>query len=99
MKTLCRDGLTLHQHFNLIRSVRLRGTTTSRVHPLLAQVPAVEEKPAAAQVPAVEEKPAAAQVEAVKASSASVNEVQTYEDTHTHTHTHTHTQHNTTLYC
>ncbi|XP_046696278.1 nischarin-like isoform X2 [Silurus meridionalis] len=66
MKTLCRDGATLHQHFNLIRSTRLRGTTTSRVHPHPAQVPAVEEKPAAAQVPAVEEKPAAAQVPAVE---------------------------------
>ncbi|XP_046696273.1 translation initiation factor IF-2-like isoform X2 [Silurus meridionalis] len=66
MKTLCRDGATLHQHFNLIRSTRLRGTTTSRVHPHPAQVPAVEEKPAAAQVPAVEEKPAAAQDPAVE---------------------------------
>ncbi|KAF7688175.1 hypothetical protein HF521_014181 [Silurus meridionalis] len=56
----------LHQHFNLIRSTRLRGTTTSRVHPHPAQDPAVEEKPAAAQDPAVEEKPAAAQDPAVE---------------------------------
>ncbi|XP_046696279.1 uncharacterized protein LOC124379757 isoform X3 [Silurus meridionalis] len=62
----CKTPVTLHQHFNLIRSTRLRGTTTSRVHPHPAQVPAVEEKPAAAQVPAVEEKPAAAQVPAVE---------------------------------
>ncbi|KAF7688181.1 hypothetical protein HF521_014187 [Silurus meridionalis] len=54
----CAGDGSLHQHFNLIRSTRLRGTTTSRVHPHPAQVPAVEEKPAAAQVPAVEEKPA-----------------------------------------
>ncbi|KAF7688184.1 hypothetical protein HF521_014190 [Silurus meridionalis] len=62
----CKTPVTLHQHFNLIRSTRLRGTTTSRVHPHPAQVPAVEEKPAAAQVPAVEEKPAAAQDPAVE---------------------------------
>ncbi|KAF7693233.1 hypothetical protein HF521_008549 [Silurus meridionalis] len=53
-----QKSFQLHQHFNLVRSVRLRGTTRSRVHPHPAQVPAVEEKPAAAQVPAVEEKPA-----------------------------------------
>ncbi|XP_046696269.1 uncharacterized protein LOC124379752 isoform X7 [Silurus meridionalis] len=74
----CKTPVTLHQHFNLIRSTRLRGTTTSRVHPHPAQVPAVEEKPAAAQVPAVEVQPHAEG---------------TYLDCATEEHTHTHIHH------
>ncbi|XP_046696266.1 uncharacterized protein LOC124379752 isoform X4 [Silurus meridionalis] len=86
----CKTPVTLHQHFNLIRSTRLRGTTTSRVHPHPAQVPAVEEKPAAAQVPAVEEKPAAAQVPAVEVQPHAEG---TYLDCATEEHTHTHIHH------